>query len=226
MKNVNNITKWEVVIDWIDNDKFLSLSKKQKEELKEFRRKNNYIKKLQSSINLRELELQKLKNEISKRVEKIRIHKLEGIPLYEKLVELKKENEVVVYYSEGIHKKQLKGNWTRTTGEIKEYPQTNLKYKSKYTRNPKSVNLKPTRKETINIVKDLCPKWYNEHGEKIIKSDYSKPKERDYIKSKMIRLFQPLIEELLVRNSSKKKPTLDYRIKFEDLIQLMKEKKL
>ena len=105
MKNVNNITKWEVVIDWIDNDKFISLTSKQKEDLKKFRSKNNYIKKLQESINEREKQLQILKTEISDRVEKIRVHKLDGIPLYEKLVELKKENQVVVYYSEGKHKK-------------------------------------------------------------------------------------------------------------------------
>ena len=226
MKNVNNITKWEVVIDWIDNDKFLSLTSKQKNDLIEFRRKNNYIKKLQESINEKEKQLQKLKTEISDRVEKIRVHKVKGIPLYEKLVELKKENEVVVYYSEGKHKKQLKGNWTKIQGGIKEYPQTNLKYKSRYTSNPKSVNLKPTREETLNIIKDLCPKWYSENGEKLLKSDYNILKERDYVKKKMINFFQPLIEELLKRNSSKKKLTPDYRIKFEDLKQLMKEKKL
>ncbi len=226
MKNVNNITKWEVVIDWIDNDKFISLTSKQKEDLKKFRSKNNYIKKLQESINEREKQLQILKTEISDRVEKIRVHKLDGIPLYEKLVELKKENQVVVYYSEGKHKKKLKGNWTKILGGIKEYPQTNLKYKSRYTRNPKSVNLKPTRKETISVIKELCPRWYNEHGEKLLKSDYGIPKERDYVKNKMINLFQPLIEELLIRNSSKKKSKLDYRIKFEDLKQLLKEKSL
>ena len=226
MKNINNITKWEVVIDWIDNDKFISLTSKQKEELKEFRRRNNYIKKLQESINEREKQLQVLKTEINERVEKIRVHKLKGIPLYEKLVELKKEKEVVVYYSEGKHKKQLKGNWTKIKGEVKEYPQTNLKYKSRYTRNPKSVNLKPTREQTINVIKDLCPKWYKDHGEKVLKSDYSIPKERDYVRNKMINLFQPLIEELQIRNSSKKKSKLDYRIKFEDLKQLMKEKSL
>ena len=72
----------------------------------------------------------------------------------------------------------------------------------------------------------MCPKWYKDHGEKVLKSDYSIPKERDYVRNKMINLFQPLIEELQIRNSSKKKSKLDYRIKFEDLKQLMKEKSL
>jgi hypothetical protein len=225
MKKVNNKTKWDVVIDWIDNDRFLSLSKRQQEELKEFRKRNNYIKKLQESIDEREKELQKLKTEINERVEKIRVHKLKGIPLYEKLVELKKENEVVVYYSEGKHKKQLKGNWKKKGG-TKEYPQTNLKYKSRYTSNPKSINLKPTREETINTIKELCPKWYKENGEKVLKSDYYIPSEREFVKRKMILLFEPLIKELLQRNSSKKNSTLDYKIRFDEIKNLMKEKKL
>jgi hypothetical protein len=54
MKGVNNITKWELVIEWIDDRRYLELPEKTKDELNKFRRINNYIKKLKNSIEKHE----------------------------------------------------------------------------------------------------------------------------------------------------------------------------
>jgi hypothetical protein len=219
MKGVNNITKWELVIEWIDDRRYLDLPEKTKDELKKFRRINNYINKLKNSIEKHEKEISVLKGEIEKRTTKIKRYKFVGNPLYEKLLELKKKNEVTVYYSEGIHKKKLKGNsWSRLPS-VKNYSQTNLKYKINQSKISKTVNLKPTRIETLDELKKVCPNWYKTIGKELMNLDW---KERNnWIKSKFINLFKPYIIELLdLRKKYPKNPRYQ-KITFESLLKQM-----
>ena len=50
--------------------------------------------------------LKKLQKGINERKEKIRLHKLEGKPLFERLEYLKNQHEIVVYYTEGVHRRK------------------------------------------------------------------------------------------------------------------------
>ena len=93
-----------------------------------FRRINHYISVLKSSIESREREIERLKNKILIKKEGIRKHKNRGNELYDRLVSLKKQKEIVVYYTEGTSKKKLTGDKWSNNGGVKTYKQTNIKY--------------------------------------------------------------------------------------------------
>jgi len=224
MKGVDNITKWESVIEWFDERKYSKLPNQIKNNLKRFRSLNHYIVTLKKSIEEREKEIQKIKNEILSKREQIRKHKLEGNSVYEKLVYLKKQNEISVYYSEGTSKKKLKGDkWSRSVSE-KKYSQTNLKYRTRNTKTLKSISLKPTREETLKEIKKVFPKWFNQIGKNLIELNWENKTEGNRIKKEFIKLFQPLIEELIEKNKFKSNTKGGFSIKFEELIDLIRKK--
>lgn len=225
MRGVDNVTKWESVIEWFDERKYSKLPNQIKNDLKRFRSLNHYIVTLKKSIEEREKEIQNFKNEILTKREKIRKHKLEGNSVYEKLVYLKKQNEISVYYSEGTSKKKLKGDkWSRGVSE-KTYSQTNLKYKTRNTKTLKSISLKSTREETLKEIKKVIPEWYNQVGKNILELNWENKTESNRIKKEFIFLFQPLIEELVEKNKSKSNTKGGISIKFEELIDLMRRKR-
>jgi hypothetical protein len=226
MKGVDNLTKWESVIEWFDERKYSKLSEKTKSELKRFRSLNHYIQTLKKSIDVRENEISKLKGEIIKKKDSIRKHKLEGNNLFEKLVYLKKKSDITVYYSEGTSKKKLKGDkWSRGVSE-KIYPQTNLKYKSRNTKTVKTISLKSTRLETLNEIKKVFPKWYNQVGKNLIELNWENRVEGNRLKNEFTLLFKPLIEELIEKNKSKSNTKGEFNIQFDKLMELLKKKKV
>jgi hypothetical protein len=224
MKGVNNLTKWESVIEWFDDSKYSKLSEGTKNQLKEFRRINHYIKTLKESIEIRETQIQKLKTEISIKIEGVRKHKNKGNELYESLVNLKKQKEVRVYYSEGIRKKNLKGNKWSVGPELKTYTQTNIKYKLVHSKSAKTINLKPTRIETINELKSVCPSWYRKHGSELLNLKWEEKSGNSKLKRVFSELFKPCIEEIIGKKISSNKISSDFTIKFEDIKNVLKSK--
>jgi hypothetical protein len=221
MKGVDNITKWESVVEWFDERKYSKLSEKTKSDLKRFRSINHYIKTLKKSIDDREKEISKCKNEIKIKKESIRKHKLEGNRVYEKLVYLKKQSEITVYYSEGTSKKILKGDkWSRGVSE-KVYSQTNLKYKSRNTKTVKTISLKSTRTETIKEIRKVFPVWYNQVGKYLIELNWNNKVEGNRIKKEFIFLFEPIIQKLIEKNKSKYNNKGDFNIKFDQLLDIL-----
>jgi hypothetical protein len=225
MKGVNNFTKWESVIEWFDESKYRKLSEGTKKQLNEFRRINHYITTLKNSIETREVLINKLKGEISQRVEGVRKHKNNGNKLYDKLVSLKKEKEVRVYYTEGTTKKKLKGNNWSVYGSEKIYTQTNIKYKLLHSKSMKTINLKPNRSDTINEIKSVCPSWYSKHGKVLNNLDWNDRSGNITLKRMFSDLFKTCIEEIIERNTTNQKSSIDFTIKFEDIKEVLKKKK-
>ncbi len=225
MKGLNNLTKWESVIEWFDDSKYRNLSEGTKNQLKEFRRINHYIKTLKESIEIRENQIQKLKSEILQKNEGVRKHKNKGNELYDKLVNLKKQKEISVYYSEGKRQKNLKGNKWSIGPELKTYTQTNIKYKLVHSKSTKTINLKPKRIDTINELKSVCPSWYKKHGSELLNLKWEEKSGNSKLKRVFSELFKPCIEEIIGKKTSSNKITTDFTIKFEDIKNLLKRKK-
>lgn len=225
MKGVNNITKWESVIEWFEESKYSKLTDKTKNQLKEFRRINHYISVLKSSIESREREIERLKNKILIKKEGIRKHKNRGNELYDRLVSLKKQKEIVVYYTEGTSKKKLTGDKWSNNGGVKTYKQTNIKYKFRNSSSLKTINLKPTRKETLNEIKIVCPSWYNSEGKTLLNLDWSNDSDNRIIKKKLSKLFQSCIEEIIGKNTKTVYTTDNITIKFDDIKRVLKNKR-
>jgi len=224
MKGVNNLTKWESVIEWFDESNYRKLPEGTKNQLKEFRRINHYIKTLKGSIEIREKQIQKLKSEISLKVEGVRKYKNKGNELYDKLVNLKKQKEISVYYSEGKRYKNLKGNKWSNGPELKTYTQTNIKYKLVHSKSTKTINLKPTRLETIKELKSVCPSWYKKNGSELLNLKWKEKSGNSKLKRVFSELFKPCIEEIIRKKTSSNKISNDFTIKFEDIKNVLKSK--
>lgn len=210
--------KWKLLIEWFDEKTYSELPSGIQQNLKDFRKRTHYIEVLSKTVSKDEKELRKLKDSIKKRREKIRIHQLRGKSYYEKLEPFKSKHELDVYYSEGVRSKKV--NTKQGKVNIHKYSQTNLKFKSQFLSNPKTISLKSTRRETITFLKDVCPKWYREMGERLVfESDSVK------VKRGMVDLFKPIVIELVEKNRKRFKDT-GFSITFQDLVDLMKTKHL
>ncbi len=224
MKGVNNLTKWESVIEWFDDKKYLNLSDKSKQDLKDFRKVNHYIQTLKNSIEKHQLEIEDLKKQIIQRSEKIRKHKNKGNTLYDRLVNLKDKNEISLYYSEGITTKKLKGNnWSRGISE-KTYHQINIKYKSKNSKKLTTINLGTTRDKLLKEIKLISPNWYNEKGRGLVDLNWSVKTDSNRLKFVFVSLIQPLLEEILEKNKSKKDNNGVLKINWEQIKGIMKKR--
>lgn len=222
MKGVNNLTKWEKVVEWFDDKKYNNLSEKTKSDLKNFRKINHYIKTLKNTIDEKEKEVQKLISEINKRKEKIRVHKNNGNDYYDKIVNLKKDVDITVYYSEGKRTKKLKGNNWSEYGSIKTYSQINIKYKPRNSKSMKTINIGTERGKVLNELKEVSPNWYDKTGKSLINLDWNNKSENNKIKNSFIKLFEPHIIKII---SSSKNNTENLKITFNQLKGLIKHSK-
>jgi len=224
MKGVNNLTKWESVIEWFDDKKYFNLSEKSKLDLKDFRKVNHYIQTLKNSIEKSQKEIEVLKKSILDRNEKIRKHKNKGNTLYDKLVNLKDKNEISLYYSEGITTKKLKGNnWSRGVS-VKTYHQINIKFKSKNSKKLTTINLGTTREKLLKEIKSISPNWYSEKGKQLNDLNWSVKSDSNRIKSVFVSLLLPLLEDILEGNKSKKLTSGELKINWEQIKGVMNKK--
>ncbi len=212
--------QWKLMIDWYDESSYLQLDEKVREDLDKFRRITTYINKLQKSVERDELIIKKLQSDIKKRREKIRLHNQDGKPIYERLEYLKSEHDIDVYYTEGTTTKMVNKGGYYKTKEPKKYSQINLKYKSQFINNPKTIYLKPTREELLNTLKDVCPQWYDNVGKYLIEESSIK-----IVRNKMTTLFKPVIKELIEKNK-KELNDKNYTITLDKMLEVLKIKGL
>jgi hypothetical protein len=221
-------SKWGMVIQYLDNDEFKSLSKVQTDEFLRLRSLKGYVDSLNESIDSDMKKLKKLQKEIKERKEKIKSHKMEGKPIYERLEHLKNQREIVVYYTEGFRtKEKIEDGQNGSTRVIKnmvkvKYPQINLKYRSVHISNTKTVNLKPTRGQILDELKLVCPDWYQRVGEGLRNSKHKKIEE---VKGEFVNLFSPILRELITENS-KKINDKEFSITFKLMLEKLKDKGL
>lgn len=212
--------QWKLMIDWYDESSYLQLNDEVREDLDKFRRITTYINKLQKSVERDELIIKKLQSDIKKRREKIRLHNLNGKPIYERLEHLKSEHDIDVYYTEGTTTKMVNKSGYYKTKEPKKYSQINLKYKSQYINNPKTIYLKSNREELLNTLKGVCPQWYNDEGKYLIGESSV-----NIVRNKMVKLFKPVIKELIQKNK-KEMNDKNYTITLDKMLEVLKIKGL
>lgn len=217
-----------MVIQYLENDEYLNLNSKQKEDLLELRSLKVYVDKLNQSVEKDLKMVQKLQKSIKERKEKIRIHTLNGKPLFERLEHLKNEHQIVVYYTEGFKKKEKNENGQNGLILQKkkkvdvEYKQINLKYRSIHLSKTKTVHLKPRRSEILNDLKEICPNWYERVGEKL---RVGKDSKIEKVRIELVELFTPILKELITTHS-KEINNKDFSITYKVLLEKLKEKGL
>lgn len=219
-------SKWGLVIQYLENDEYKSLSKVQTDELLRLRSLKGYVDVLNQTVERDLKKLQKLQKEIKERKEKIKSHIMEGKPIYERLEHLKNQHEIIVYYTEGFRtKEKVEGGQNGRVREVKnrvevKYPQINLKYRSVHISNTKTVNLKPTRGQILDELKLVCPEWYNTVGKGLRNANHKK---LDDVKGEFVKLFSPILRELITENS-KKINDKEFSITFKLMLEKIKEK--
>jgi hypothetical protein len=223
-----NESKWGMVIQYLENDEYLNLSSRQTEDLLELRSLKVYVDKLNQSIDRDSKIVQRLQKNIKERKEKIRNHKLKGKPLFERLEHLKNEHQIVVYYTEGVHKrKKIDVGEERLIKDKKtvevEYKQINLKYRSIHLTSSKSVYLKPRRNEILDDLKLICPNWYESVG-KSLRVD-GKDSKIQRARDEFVNLFSPVLRELITIHS-KEIIQSKFSITYKVLLEKLKEKGL
>jgi hypothetical protein len=221
-------SKWGMVIQYLENYEYLNLNSKQKEDLLELRSLKVYVDKLNQSVEKDLKMVQKLQKSIKERKEKIRIHTLNGKPLFERLEHLKNEHQIVVYYTEGVHKrKKVEDGQNGLVREVKnkvdvEYKQINLKYRSIHLSKTKTVYLKPRRSEILDDLKEICPNWYERVGEKL---RVGKDSKIEKVRIELVELFTPILKELITTHS-KEINNKDFSITYKVLLEKLREKGL
>ena len=221
-------SKWGMVIQYLKKNEYDSLSKVQTDEYLRLKNLKMYVDKLNESIENDSKTLQKLQKDIRERKEKIRLYKLEGKPLYERLEYLKNQHEIVVYYTEGVHrrKKIAEGQNGRIL-EIKkksdvEYKQINLKYRSVHLSKTKTVYLKPRRNQILDDLELVCPVWYENVGKGLRSLKDSKIEK---VRNGFVDLFTPVLRELITEKS-KEINDREFSITYRVLLEKLKEKNL
>jgi hypothetical protein len=204
-------SNWELVIEWFDDDKYNDLPQKDKEILKRFRNITGYITKLNTTIERDKKKVVKLQKEVRERQDKIRRHKNEGKKLYSRVEYLKKKHHIDIYYSEGVQTRYSK----RKKKDV-QYNISNLKIKSQFTNNIKTISLKPTRRDTINYLKPHFHEWVNSLDmSRVIRSRiYFGRQITEFLRPTIERIFNEYPDEL--RNGT-------YKLNLDRLIE---EKKL
>lgn len=217
-----------MVIQFLKKDELLTMSEVQKRELFRLRNLKRYVDKLNESIEEDSKMLRKLQRGIRERKEKIRLHKLEGKPLFERLEYLKNQHEIVVYYTEGVHnrKKIAEGQNGRILETKKksdvEYNQINLKYRSIHLSKTKTVYLKPRRSQILDDLELICPKWYEKVGAGLRSLKDSKIQK---VRNGFVDLFTPVLRELITEKG-KEINDKEFSITYKVLLEKLKEKGL
>ncbi|MFM7015104.1 MAG: hypothetical protein ACKOX3_02140 [Bacteroidota bacterium] len=223
-----NESKWGLVIQYLEKDEYLSLNKIQTEELLELRSLKVYVDKLNNTIERDLKMLQKLQKGIKERKEKVRVYKLKGKPLFERLEHLKNQHEIVVYYTEGVHKrKKVEEGQNGRLVEMKkrietEYKQINLKYRSIHLSKTKTVYLKPRRSQILDDLELVCPKWYENVGKGLRSLKDSKI---ENVRNGFVDLFTPVLRELITEKG-KEINDKEFSITYKVLLEKLKEKGL
>lgn len=212
-----------MVIQFLEEDELLKMSEVQKRELFRLGNLKGYVDELNKSID-RDLKiLQKLQKGIKERREKIRLHKLEGKPLYERLEYLKNQHEIVVYYTEGVHRRTKiaegqNGRFVEMKKKVEtEYKQINLKYRSIHLSKTKTVYLKPRRSQILDDLKLICPNWYEKVGAGLRSLKDSKIEK---VRNGFVDLFTPVLRELITEKGKEindKKFSITYKVLLERL---------
>ena len=227
-KKKKSKSKWGMVIQYLENDEYLNLNSRQNDDLLKLRSLKNYVDVLNDTIERDSKIVQKLQKEIKERREKIRIHTMNGKPLFERLEHLKNEHQIVVYYTEGVHKrKKVEDGQNGLVREVKdtvdvEYKQINLKYRSIHLSKTKTVYLKPRRSEILDDLKEVCPNWYERVGEKL---RVGKDSKIEKVRIELVELFSPILKELITIHS-KEINNKDFSITYKVLLEKLKEKGL
>lgn len=227
-KKKKSKSKWGMVIQYLENDEYLNLNSRQNDDLLKLRSLKHYVDDLNDTIERDSKIVQKLQKEIKERREKIRIHTMNGKPLFERLEHLKNEHQIVVYYTEGVHKrKKVEDGQNGLVREVKdtvdvEYKQINLKYRSIHLSKTKTVYLKPRRSEILDDLKVICPNWYERVGEKL---RVGKDSKIEKVRIELVELFTPILKELITTHS-KEINNKDFSITYKVLLEKLKEKGL
>ena len=221
-------SKWGMVIQYLEKDEYSSLNTRQNDDLLELRSLKGYVDKLNQSVEKDLKIVQKLQKSIKERREKIRIHTMKGKPLFERLEHLKNEHQIVVYYTEGVHKrKKIEEGQNRLILEVKkkvdvEYKQINLKYRSIHLSKTKTVYLKPRRSEILDDLKEICPNWYERVGKGL---RVGKDSKIEKVRIELVELFTPILKELITTHS-KEINNKDFSITYKIMLEKLKEKGL
>jgi hypothetical protein len=227
-KKKKSKSKWGMVIQYLENDEYLNLNSRQNDDLLKLRSLKHYVDDLNDTIERDSKIVQKLQKEIKERREKIRIHTMNGKPLFERLEHLKNEHQIVVYYTEGVHKrKKVEDGQNGLVREVKdtvdvEYKQINLKYRSIHLSKTKTVYLKPRRSEILDDLKVICPNWYERVGEKL---RVGKDSKIEKVRIELVELFTPILKELITTHSMEIN-NKDFSITYKVLLEKLKEKGL
>lgn len=217
-----------MVIQYLKKNEYDSLSKVQTDEFLRLKNLKKYVDKLNDSIEKDFKILQKLQKGIKERREKIRLHKLEGKPLYERLEYLKNQHEIVVYYTEGVHRRTKiaegqNGRFVEMKKKVEtEYKQINLKYRSIHLSKTKTVYLKPRRSQILDDLELICPNWYEKVGAGLRSLKDSKIEK---VRNGFVDLFTPVLRELITEKGKEindKKFSITYKV----LLDKLKEKGL
>ncbi len=221
-------SKWGMVIQFLKKDELLRMSEVQKRELFRLRNLKRYVDKLNESIEEDSKMLRKLQKGISERKEKIRLHKLEGKPLFERLEYLKNQHEIVVYYTEGVHRRKKiaegqNGRFVEMKKKVDaEYKQINLKYRSVHLSKTKTVYLKPRRSQILDDLELVCPIWYENVGKGLRSLKDSKIEK---VRNGFVDLFTPVLRELITEKG-KEINDKEFSITYKVLLEKLKEKGL
>ena len=223
-----NESKWGMVIQFLEKEEYLNLNKIQKEEFLELRSLKVYVDKLNNTIDKDLRLVQKLQKGIKERKEKIRLYKLKGKPVFERLEYLKNQHEIVVYYTEGVQIK--KKNEVGQNGRIMEikkktevvYKQINLKYRSVHLSKTKTVYLKSRRSQILDDLELICPIWYKNVGESLRSLKDSKIEK---IRNGFVDLFTPVLRELITEKG-KEINEKEFSITYKVLLEKLREKNI
>jgi hypothetical protein len=219
-------SKWGMVIQFLNEDELLKMSEVQKKELFRLRNLKRYVDKLNVSIDEDLKTLQKLQKGIRERREKIRVYKLEGKPLFERLEYLKNQHEIVVYYTEGVHRRKKiaegqNGRFVEMKKKVEtEYKQINLKYRSIHLSKTKTVYLKPRRSQILDDLELVCPNWYENVGKGLRSLKDSKIEK---VRNGFVDLFTPVLRELITEKG-KEINEKEFSITYKVLLEKLKEK--
>lgn len=217
-----------MVIQYLKKNEYDSLSKVQTDEFLRLKNLKKYVDKLNDSIEKDLKTLQKLQKGIKERREKIRLHKLEGKPLYERLEYLKNQHEIVVYYTEGIQRRTKiaegqNGKFIEMKKKVEtEYKQINLKYRSIHLSKTKTVYLKPRRSQILDDLEFVCPVWYEKVGKGLRSLNDSKIEK---VRNGFVDLFTPVLKELITEKG-KEINDREFSITYKVLLEKLKGKGL
>lgn len=223
-----NDSKWGMVIQYLEKDEYLRLNKIQTEEFLELRSLKVYVDKLNNTIEKDLKMLQKLQKGIKERKEKVRVYKLKGKPLFERLEHFKNQHEIVVYYTEGVHRRNKiaegqNGRLIEMKKKIEtEYKQINLKYRSVHLSKTKTVYLKPRRSQILDDLELICPEWYKNVGAGLRSLKDSKIEK---VRNGFVDLFTPVLRELITEKG-KEINDKEFSITYKVLLERLKEKGL